>query len=115
METVFVLLEDGVRDGYRFGEETNDKTSWLVRGISPTLDGAISLVAVHRLTDVEWDESAWQIEEVPWDAPIRATNSPETCFGICGAIAMYDLDGTILRRSDMTIWPNWLELKSHSS
>ena len=76
---------------------------WLVRGIGQTLDEAIGLVAQNRLiASDEFDPGNWVIEEVPVGVALRTTPLSEysdSVWIVSGAIAKYDIDGTILQPS----------------
>jgi hypothetical protein len=86
--------------------DSSGGTIFFIRGISTTLDGAIGLTAQHKLagpgandqTDIEFNESCWQIEEVPMDVMLRNDIPANDEYANAGAVAMYDIDGTLVRK-----------------
>lgn len=92
---MFVLLEDIV--DYDLLDDCEEAVAnFAIRGISTSLTGAMSLasaVIAHGM-----DEDALQIEEVPIEIPLATSLPSAEDFGIAGAIAMYDVDGTLVRR-----------------
>ncbi len=82
-------------------------TTFFLRGISATLEGAIGIAALHRLAgvgqndtqqDLKFDADHWQIEEVPVEVMLRNDIPENDQYANAGAIAMYDLDGIIIRK-----------------
>lgn len=99
MNTVFVVIEFCQSDTSTYTGFCPESDQMLVhvRGIAPTLDGAMSIVAIHKLAAIVWEEDAWQIEEVAFNAPIKPTCELESLYAIPGAIAMYDINGDFVR------------------
>lgn len=100
MDTVFVVIEFAISDAalYRNDPPGDDHELEVhVRGISSTLNEAIALVAIHKLSCIVWCDDYWQIEEVAFNAAIRPTGELETLYAIPGAIAMYDINGEFIR------------------
>jgi hypothetical protein len=100
VETVFVVIEFAMSDGLKYNEHpdlTDATMVFHVRGISATLEDAIALSAIHKLSCLNWQDEYWQIEEVAFNTAIRPTCELETLYAIPGAIAMYDMNGTFVR------------------
>jgi hypothetical protein len=82
-------------------------TTYFLRGISATLDEAISLAAQHKLAgpgandpqpDVDLDESRWSIEEVPMNVMLRDDIPQNAEYANAGAVAQYQINGTLIRK-----------------
>lgn len=87
--------------------DDNIATTFFLRGISPTLDGAIGLAAQHKLAgpgafdpqpDVEFDAACWCIEEVPMNVMLRDDVFENAQYSNSGAIAKYHVDGSLIRK-----------------
>lgn len=97
---LYVLLE--MQEDPYADDGDDELDIYVVHGIAFTLKEAVDIAAKVRQT-VEVDDDNLQIEVVPAGVQlVPATEKLEEYFFLRGAVAMYDFDGTLIRKVDGT-------------
>ena len=89
---MFVVLEGYSETGER------DDAQFRIRGITTKVSDALWIVSELDARVVGFVRDAVQIEEVPVGLPLMHTGESDDFFAIAGAIAMYNVEGQLIRR-----------------